>query len=322
MIHYKWLSDGFVSESGRSHVPTAGADTTDAPSLWGTRWLCEASERRSVGVRSPDVVCCGSPMKVVILCGGLGTRLREETEVKPKPMVAIGPRPIVWHIMKLYAHAGLTEFVLCLGYKGEVLKDYFLDYTVRTHDCTVHLRDGVVDVHREEADEAWTVTLADTGVQSGTGDRIGRVRRWLDADADDIFCVTYGDGVADVDIREVIATHRRAGRLATAVAVRPSSRFGEMSIDGGLATTFQEKPQVDAGWINGGFFVFDKRVLDRLPPGVGSLEETVLVQLARERQLAVHQHAGFWQCMDTLREMRLLQELWDQGRAPWAVWER
>ncbi|MFZ5477952.1 MAG: glucose-1-phosphate cytidylyltransferase [Myxococcota bacterium] len=261
-------------------------------------------------------------MKVVILCGGQGTRLREETEVKPKPMVAVGPRPIVWHIMKTYAHAGFDSFVLCLGYKGEVIKDYFVNYRVRSRDCTVRLGDGSVDVHADGEEESWTVTLADTGIESGTGDRIGRVRRYLDADPDDVFLATYGDALADLDVRDVLATHRRAGRLATALAVRPSSRFGEMAIDGALVSVFQEKPQVDAGWINGGFFVFDKRVLDRLAPGVGSLEEGLLVELARERQLAVHQHAGFWQCMDNYREMKLLQSLWEQGRAPWAVWDR
>lgn len=257
-------------------------------------------------------------MKTVILCGGAGMRLREETEVKPKPMVPIGRRPILWHIMRAYAHHGFDEFVLCLGYKGAVIKQFFYDYEWLAHDFTV--RPGQPPVIHRDHEEAldWTVTCADTGRHADTGERIRRVRRHLDGDR---FFVTYGDGVSDVDLAEVLRFHQARGKLATLVAVRPSSRFGELTVDeDGVATSFREKPQVDNGWINGGFMVFEAAALDWFKQGVGSLEDGVLVPLAEARQLAVFRHDGFWQCMDTHREMMLLQQLWDDGQAPWAVW--
>jgi len=248
----------------------------------------------------------------------MGTRLREETTAIPKPMVSIGGRPILWHIMKIYAHAGFNEFVLCLGYKSEVIKDYFLNFDSRHHDFTVRLGPlSGMTIHSTGAREEWTVTLADTGLSSQTGDRIGIAKRYLDGDR---FLVTYGDGVADIDVRDVLATHKKSGKLATVTAVRPSSRFGELSIAEGMVSSFQEKPQVGEGWINGGFMVFEREVLERFSPGIGSLENGVLVELAKEGQLAVHQHGGFWQCMDTYREMKLLEDLWESQEAAWKIW--
>lgn len=258
-------------------------------------------------------------MKTVILCGGAGTRLREETEVKPKPMVAIDHRPILWHIMRGFAHHGAESFVLCLGYKGEVIKRWVHDYEWLSSDFTVR-GDRSIDVHRDPADPtlSWSITCADTGAAAQTGERIHRVRHYLDSER---FFVTYGDGVSDVDLGALLRFHKKHGRLATVTAVRPSSRFGELSFDGsGMVTTFQEKPQVGQGWINGGFMVFERAALERFHDSVGSLEEGVLVPLAADRQLAMYQHEGFWQCMDTHREMTLLQDLWTRGGAPWAVW--
>ena len=256
-------------------------------------------------------------MKTVILCGGAGMRLREETEVKPKPMVRIGRHPMLWHIMRAYAHHGFDEFVLCLGYKGEVIKQWFYNYAWLAHDFT--LRPGQPPVIHRDADTLdWTVTCADTGRHADTGERIRRARRYIDGDR---FCVTYGDGVSDVDLAEVLKFHVERGKLATVVAVRPSSRFGELTVnDVGIATSFREKPQVDNGWINGGFMVFEAAALDWFAEGVGSLEDGVLVPLAEAQQLSVYRHDGFWQCMDTHREMMLLQQLWDEGKPPWAVW--
>lgn len=257
-------------------------------------------------------------MKTVILCGGAGMRLREETEVKPKPMVLVGSRPILWHIMRAYAHYGFDEFVLCLGYKGDVIKQWFYDYEWLAHDFTVRPGHPPVIHRTHDNDLDWTVTCADTGRRSDTGERIRRVRQYIGQDR---FCVTYGDGVSDVNLAEVVRFHEASGKLATIVAVRPSSRFGELTVDpDGVATSFREKPQVDNGWINGGFMVFEAAALDWFKEGVGSLEDGVLVPLSEARELAVYRHDGFWQCMDTHREMVRLQELWDTGAPPWAVW--
>ncbi len=258
-------------------------------------------------------------LDVVILCGGLGTRLREETEFKPKPMVEIGGRPILWHIMKHYAHFGAGRFVLCLGYRGDVIRDYFLNYRQHNSDFEIDMATGTVRTLSNGHDENWRVVLAETGPDSLTGTRIKRALPYIRGDR---FLATYGDGVADVDIDALLAQHLASGRLATVTAVHPSSRFGELSIEGGLVRGFQEKPQVTDGWINGGFFVFERAAFDRIGPDENVPLETAVVEtLAREGQLGVYRHNGFWQCMDTYREMQLLNEMWESGRAPWKLWE-
>jgi glucose-1-phosphate cytidylyltransferase len=255
-------------------------------------------------------------VKVAILAGGLGTRLAEETEVKPKPLVEIGGRPILWHILKLYAHYGMSEFVLALGYKGEHIKRFFRDYHGLNGDMTIRLGSGVVERHEDEED-SWTVHLVDTGQYTQTGGRILRLKPWLD---DATFMVTYGDGVCDVDIAELLRFHRAAGKIATVTAVRPPARFGGLSIDGDVVTEFTEKPQIGEGWINGGFMVFEPAVFDYLTDDAASLEADALERLAADRQLAAYRHGRFWQCMDTLRDKRQLEAMWEQGRAEWKVW--
>ena len=260
-----------------------------------------------------------SDLCVVILCGGFGTRLREETEFKPKPMVEIGGRPILWHIMKLYGNYGARHFALCLGYKGDVIRDYFLNYRLYNSDFAIDLASGDVETMKRECRDDWRVILAETGRDTLTGSRIKRALRHVNGDT---FLATYGDGVSDVDLDRLLAFHRRSGKLATVTAVRPSSRFGELAIEGGLVKRFREKPQVTEGWINGGFFVFHRRVFDRIKPTDNvTLEEAVLESLAAEGQLAVYQHHGFWQSMDTYREMELLNAMWSGGRAPWHTWK-
>jgi glucose-1-phosphate cytidylyltransferase len=256
-------------------------------------------------------------MKVVLLAGGLGTRLREETEFRPKPMVDVGGRPILWHIMKSYAHYGFTDFVVCLGYKGDVIRDYFLNYENRHRDVTVTLGTRDVEVLSSHAEAGWRVTLAETGEKTLTGGRLRRVASYLGRQR---FMVTYGDGVADIDVKRLLAFHEAHGKLGTITAVRPSSRFGEVVIERGVVRAFAEKPQVQAGWINGGFFVFQPEVLDLLTGDQQSLEQSVLEKLTAMNQLAVYEHHGFWQCMDTYREMEFLNDLWARGRASWAVW--
>ena len=256
-------------------------------------------------------------MKVVILAGGKGTRLREETDHRPKPMVEIGGRPILWHIMKTYAHHGFTEFVVCLGYKGHVIRHYFLNFEGQHADVTVTLGQRGMDIHDDIPERGWKVTLAETGDETLTGGRVARVARYLDGDE---FMVTYGDGVADVDVTALVEHHRRHGRLATVTGVHPGSRYGELAIEGGVVRVFREKPQVHEGWINGGFFVFSRGVLDRIRGEMYSLEGDLLTELARENQLGVYLHRGYWQCMDTYREYQALNAQWESGRAPWAVW--
>ena len=258
-------------------------------------------------------------MKVVILCGGRGTRLREETEFRPKPMVEIGGRPILWHIMKLYAYHGYSEFVLCLGYKGSMIKEYFLNYDSMLKDFTVTFgerkRPGITFHDHEEASE-FQVTLADTGAETMTGGRIKRVERYVDGDT---FLVTYGDGVSDVNICNLLSFHRSHGKLATVTAIQPTSRFGILDIrrDGRVAR-FQEKPQAEE-WINGGYFVFERRVFDYLDWEC-ILELGPLMRLADEGQLVAYKHPGFWYAMDTYRDTLFLNELWNKGEASWAVW--
>jgi glucose-1-phosphate cytidylyltransferase len=263
-------------------------------------------------------VSAAKDLDVVLLCGGFGTRLREETEFKPKPMVEIGGRPIMWHIMKHFGHFGAKRFVLALGYRGDMIRDYFVNYHLRSRDLEVDLSSGAVSALNNGAADEWQVVLAETGSESLTGARIRRVLKYLRGPR---FFATYGDGVSNVNLDKLLAFHKSAGRLATVTAVHPSSRFGELAIADGLVKNFREKPQVADGWINGGFFVFEKAAFDRLRPSDNlPLETAVLETLAAEGQLAVYQHHGFWQCMDTVREMQLLNEMWQDGRAPWHLW--
>lgn len=257
-------------------------------------------------------------MKVAVLAGGRGSRLAELTEVLPKPMVQIGEHPILWHIMRHYSAHGHHEFALALGYKGHIIKRYFLDYKLLMTSLSVDLKTGETTIYDEEAGTGdWRVHLIETGLETGTGGRLFRMKRWLD---DGTFLLTYGDGVSNVDIDAVIATHRAAGRLATVTAVRPPSRFGGLAFEGSIVTAFEEKPQIGEGWINGGFMVFEPGVFAYMDEKTDSLERDVLEHLAADRQLAVHCHDGFWQCMDTLRERTMLEELWQSGRAPWKTW--
>jgi glucose-1-phosphate cytidylyltransferase len=257
-------------------------------------------------------------VKVVILCGGLGTRLREETDVRPKPMVEIGGRPILWHIMKSYAHQGFGEFVIALGYKGDAIKRYFLDYHALSSDTTVNLASGDVTVHDGDRED-WIVHLVDTGLDTQTGGRLKRLASWLDRGT---FMMTYGDGVADVDLQDLLRFHRSRARLATVTAVRPPARFGELVLDGDTVARFTEKPQVGEGWINGGFLVCEPEVLGYLHGDADSFEWGALERLAADDQLAAYRHVGFWQCMDTMRDLRALEAHWQSGKAPWKTWAR
>jgi glucose-1-phosphate cytidylyltransferase len=253
-------------------------------------------------------------MKVVILCGGLGTRLSEETQVKPKPMVEIGGRPILWHILKIYERHGLNDFVLALGYKGDVLKDYFLNYHARQSDLTVHVKTGRVE-YGDPTSEDWRVSLFETGHKTMTGGRLLRLRRLLESGG--TFMLTYGDGLANVDIKALLSFHRAHGRLATVTAVRPSARFGGLRLAGNSVVDFEEKPQSGEGWINGGFFVFEPGIFEYLENDDTVLEQVPLERLAREGQLMAFEHRGYWQCMDTIRDRDALQAAWDSGHAPW-----
>jgi glucose-1-phosphate cytidylyltransferase len=254
-------------------------------------------------------------MKAVILAGGLGSRISEETEVRPKPMVEIGAKPILWHIMKIYASYGITDFVVCLGYKGYVIKEFFANYYLHACDVTFDLASNAVEVHHSKA-EPWRVTLVDTGDATMTGGRLARV---LDYVRDEDFCLTYGDGVADVDITALLAFHRSQGTLATVTAVQPPGRFGALEMDGAMVTGFAEKPHGDGGWINGGFFVLSPDVAGYLGGDDTVWEREPLEGLARDGQLSVYQHGGFWQPMDTQRDMRQLQAMWASGNAPWSA---
>ncbi|ETX01720.1 MAG: glucose-1-phosphate cytidylyltransferase [Candidatus Entotheonella gemina] len=260
-------------------------------------------------------------MKLVILCGGQGTRFREETEFRPKPMIEIGGRPILWHIMKLYTHHNVTDFVLCLGYKGYAIKEFFFNYEMRTKDFTVYLgREGGVKYRSDHEETGWSVTLAETGESALTGARLRRVRKYLD---EQTFCLTYGDGVGDINIKELIQFHQSHGKLGTVTGVRPPGRFGELQTQGYKVNAFAEKPQVTEGLINGGFFVFEREFLDRYLDDRDdlSLEREPLQRLAADGELMVWPHQGFWQPMDTYREWKLLEGLWQTGHAPWKVWE-
>ena len=256
-------------------------------------------------------------MKTVILAGGRGTRLAEETSVVPKPMVEIGGRPILWHIMKIYAAAGHNDFLIACGYKGELIKAYFGNFRLRNSDYVIDLATGDVDLVRP-GDIDWRVGVIDTGSDTMTGGRIGRLRELI---GDETFMVTYGDGVGNVDIGALLEFHRGHGGAATVTAVRPPARFGDLALDNDRVTHFEEKPQTDAGWINGGFFVFEPRVFDYIEGDSTSLERTPLASLAADGELFAYRHHGFWQPMDTLRERKLLEAMWASGRAAWKVWD-
>jgi glucose-1-phosphate cytidylyltransferase len=256
---------------------------------------------------------------VVILCGGRGTRLREETEYRPKPMVEIGNRPVVWHIMRIYAHYGFKRFLLCLGYKGFMLKEYFLNYRAIANDFTLTLGQRPHIAFADAGDDVdWTITLADTGLDTMTGARVKRIAKYLD---NDTFMLTYGDGVANIDLAALHRFHRETGKLVTVTGIRPPSRFGEMHVQGHVVTSFTEKPQVSEGLVNGGFFVCQREFLDYLSEDESCvLEQDPLRRVAAAGELAVYPHEGFWQCMDTYREYEILTKLWEENEAPWRVW--
>jgi glucose-1-phosphate cytidylyltransferase len=258
-------------------------------------------------------------MKVVILAGGLGTRLREETETKPKPMVPIGGKPVLWHIMKIYSHYGFSDFIISAGYKGEVIKKYFLDYPYLNNDFTIEMGERRITVHDKGEKERWNVTVVDTGMDTMTGGRIKGIERYV---KEGPFMATYGDGLSNVNLDNLLEFHRSHGKMATLTAVRPSSRFGEvrMGEDGVHVYSFDEKPQIEEGWVSGGFFVFEKGIFGRIPNALSNLEKDVLEPIAKEGQLAAYKHDGNWRCMDTYREFKLLNGEWDGGKAGWKVW--
>jgi glucose-1-phosphate cytidylyltransferase len=256
-------------------------------------------------------------MKAVILAGGLGTRLSEETHLKPKPMVDIGGKPILWHILKIYSHFGINDFIICCGYKGYLIKEYFANYFLYTSDITFHMDiDGHMEIHSRKS-EPWKVTLVDTGDLSQTGGRLRRVKQYLNCSS---FCFTYGDGVADIDVSALISHHKRQGKLATITAVQPPSRYGVLKVEDEDVVRFQEKPDELNSWINGGFFILEPGVLDLINGDESIWESDVLPQLATSGQLSAYRHRGFWQPMDTLRDRMLLEELWASGKAPWKLW--
>lgn len=255
-------------------------------------------------------------MKAVILAGGFGTRLNEETHLKPKPMIEIGGKPILWHIMKTYSFYGINEFIICCGYKGYVIKEYFANYFLHMSDITFDMASNKMDVHQNSA-EPWRVTLVDTGETTMTGGRLKKVRQYL---GDEDFCFTYGDGVGAINIAELIAFHNAQGRLATLTAAQPPGRFGALNLEGSRIVSFQEKPHGDGAWINGGFFVLSPKVIDYIEGDATIWERGPMERLAREGELSAFLHDGFWQPMDTQRDKQHLEELWHSGKAPWKVW--
>ena len=255
-------------------------------------------------------------MKAVILAGGRGTRLTEETTFRPKPMVEVGGRPLLWHICKTYAAYGVTDFIICCGYKGYMIKEYFANYFLHTSDITFNLSDNTLEVH-QTATEPWRITLVDTGIDTQTGGRLKRVTRYI---GDEDFCLTYGDGIANIDVARLIEFHRSQGRLATITAVQPPGRFGALRLEGNMASAFLEKPTGDGGWINGGYFVMSPEILDGIAGDDTVLEQGPLVELAKNGQLSAYCHEGFFQPVDTIRELQLLEEIWSSGAAPWKVW--
>ena len=255
-------------------------------------------------------------MKVAILAGGVGSRIVEETAVKPKPMVEVGGHPILWHIMKHYAHYGFDDFVIAVGYKGDVIKRWMVDYAHLAGDITVRPRSGEVDMHGSDCDD-WTVAVVDTGPRTNTGGRIKRLKDWV---GDETFMLTWGDGVSNVDLDALLAFHRAHGKIATLTAVRPPARYGHIETEGDRIVEFSEKPQIGEGWINGAFFVLEPQVFDYIAGDDTQWEKEPLELLAKDGELMAYRHHDFWQCMDTLREKHILEELWDDGTAPWKVW--
>lgn len=255
-------------------------------------------------------------MKAVILAGGLGTRISEESHLRPKPMIEIGGKPILWHIMKMYSHYGINDFIICLGYKGYIIKEYFSNYFLHTSDVTFNIRENNMEIHQKHA-EPWRVTLVDTGEQTMTGGRLKRVASYI---GDKTFCFTYGDGLCDIDLSKLIEHHKMSGRQATVTAIQPPGRFGALHIERGVVHHFQEKPAGDGSWINGGFFVLEPSVLSHIEGDETVWEQQPLQQLAANGQLSAYQHGGFWQAMDTLRDKNHIEELWITGNAPWKSW--
>jgi len=255
-------------------------------------------------------------MKAVILAGGLGTRISEESHLKPKPMIEIGGKPILWHIMKIYSHYGINDFIICLGYKGYVIKEYFNNYFLHMSDVTFDMRHNDMEVHQKHV-EPWRVTLVDTGENTLTGGRLKRVQDYIGTET---FCLTYGDGVSDIDIGALISFHKKHGKKATLTAIQPPGRYGALDLDKTVVANFQEKPVGDGAWINGGFFVLEPAVLDLIAGDETSWESRPLIELASEGDLLAYQHRGFWQAMDTLRDKNHLEDLWQTNRALWKVW--
>jgi glucose-1-phosphate cytidylyltransferase len=255
--------------------------------------------------------------KAVILAGGMGTRISEESHLRPKPMIEIGGKPILWHIMKIYSHYGINDFVICLGYKGYMIKEYFANYFLHTSDVTFDMSRNQMEVHHRKS-EPWNVTLVDTGEQTLTGGRLKRVQQYV---GDSTFCFTYGDGVANLRVDELLAHHRKQGCIATVTAIQPPGRYGALNLDGPRVTSFQEKPAGDGAWINGGFFVLEPAIFDYIDADQCSFEGEPLQRLSQEGQLCAYQHAGFWQAMDTLRDKTQLEDFWKSGKAPWKTWE-
>lgn len=257
-------------------------------------------------------------MKVVILCGGIGTRLREETETRPKPMVEIGGMPIVWHIMKIYACYGFKEFILCLGYKGNMIKEYFYNYEILSNDFTIELGTKNIEIYSCHSETGWKVTLVDTGSEAMTGARVKRAEKFIDSED---FMLTYGDGVSDVDIKRLLAYHKQHKKIGTVTGVTPPSRYGELMISGDHVLAFSEKPNEVKDSINGGYFVFNRRIFNYLSNDDNCiLEKGPLQSIVSDNELKVYQHKGFWQCMDTYRDYKYLQSLWEKGEAPWKIW--
>jgi glucose-1-phosphate cytidylyltransferase len=258
-------------------------------------------------------------MEVVILCGGIGTRLKEETEFRPKPMVTIGGRPILWHIMKIYAHYGYGEFVLCLGYKGEMIKEYFYNYEILANDFQITLgQKNAIEIFHNHDEKNWKITMANTGDEALKGARLKKVEKYIHGDT---FMLTYGDGLSDVSIADLLEFHKSHGKLATVTGINPTARFGELKLEGNLVRAFREKPESFTKFVNGGFFVFERRILDYLSADDKcDLEIGPLEQIANEGQLMVYKHNGFWACMDTLRDMEYLNRLWVENKAPWKIW--
>lgn len=258
-------------------------------------------------------------MKIVILCGGRGTRLKEETEVRPKPLVEIGGRPILWHIMKIYAHHGFKDFILCLGYKGNLIKEYFLNYEMMVGDLTLKLGNNDVKIHNQSQEKDWIITFAETGEDAQTGARVKKIEKYIEGD---LFMLTYGDAVTNINIRNLLEFHKSHGKIGTITGVHPSSRFGELVIKDRQAVQFTEKPQIKEGFINGGFFVFNKKFFNYLKGDDNCyLEREPLEELASDKELMVYTHEGFWQCMDTYRELEILNNLWRSSKPPWKVWK-